>query len=131
VPVGTIGTFDCFAAAARLAALALAIWSRSARDDFLGVASSPDAEVTGLGPLDDLEGGEAGSEELFEGAVAVFFGTKPILSRSLDWSNIGIEGLRKSPFKEALGFNGRDESVLLPDKVFGRPAVDFTGLGDL
>lgn len=38
--------------------------------------------------------------------------------------------MRKSPFKEALGFNGRDESVLLPDRVFGRSAVDFTGLGD-
>ena len=42
-----------------------------------------------------------------------------------------MEGLRNSPFTDARGFRGRDESVLLPDFRFGGSSVGLTGLGDL
>lgn len=121
---------NCFNDAARFAALALAIWSRSAEDDFLGVvlcsSTAPDDKI--LVAFDVLDVIDAASDELVENAVVLLFGTNPNLSKSADSSNVCDDGLRKSPCTEARGFDCRTENVLLPDLMF---AAGFTGLGDL
>lgn len=63
-----------FATAARLAALAFAIWSRKASDDFRGVeiGSSSAAAVAAV-VLEALEKTELPSEEVLENVVDFFF----------------------------------------------------------
>lgn len=80
--------------------------------------------------LDVLEVVDAASDELLENVADCFFGTKPILSISLDWSRFCVDGFRKRPLIEARGFKGRADSVLLPALIFGR-VEPLTGLGDL
>lgn len=65
---------NVFAAAARLAALAFAIWSRKASEDFRGVeiGSSSGAAVTAV-VLEALEKTELPSEEVLENVVDFFF----------------------------------------------------------
>ncbi len=79
--------------------------------------------------FDVLEVPEAASDGVLENVVG-FSAPKPILSSSLDCSNAGIDGFRKSPFIDARGLSDFTDSVLLPDLITGRLGFVFVGLGD-